>query len=185
MYLQIILIALGLAMDSVAVAIANGINSKKIKLFQSLKISFSFGFFQATMPLLGWILGIGLKNIITEVDHWVAFTLLVLIGIKMIHDVNNKKNKEKVIVLVNNKILLMQSIVTSIDAFIIGMSLAFLKLPVLTSVTIIGIITFLLSFIGVHFGKKLGVILQNKAEIFGGLILIGLGIKILLEHILS
>ncbi len=181
---EIIFIGIGLAMDSFAVSIANGIKATEIKIKYPLKIAFSFGFFQAFMPLIGWLIGTGFKTLISTVDHWVAFILLGIIGAKMIYE-SFKIEEEKMPPLLKNRVLLMQSVSTSIDALIVGTSLAFLNFPIFISVILIGIITFIFSFCGVYVGKKFGSFLESKAEIAGGLILIGIGLKILLNHQLN
>jgi len=181
--IETIFIGIGLAMDAFAVSIANGIKTKKIKIKYPLKIAISFGFFQAFMPLIGWLIGTGFKSLISSVDHWVAFILLGIIGAKMIYE-SFKIEDEKQPSLLKNRVLLIQSVATSIDALIVGTSLAFLNFPIIISVIIIGIITFIFSFCGVYVGKKFGSFLKSKAEIAGGLILIGIGLKILFDHLL-
>lgn len=184
-FLELILIALGLAMDSFAVSIANGIQLKNVRLKHALRISLHFGIFQAVMPIIGWVIGIGLKSLISYIDHWIVFGLLGLIGLHMIYEAFRKKDSNKGTFLLDNKFLIIQSFATSIDAFIVGTSLAFLGFPIISSAIIIGIITFTLSFCGVFIGNRCGTILKNKAEIIGGIILIGIGSKILLEHLLK
>jgi len=180
--IEIILIGIGLAMDAFAVSIANGVKAKSIKIKYPLRIAFSFGIFQAFMPLIGWLIGSNLKAIISSVDHWAAFILLGLIGAKMIYE-SFKIEKEDQPSLLSNKVLLLQSVATSIDALIVGTSLAFLNYPIIISVILIGIITFIFSFCGVYIGKKFGSFLESKAEITGGLILIAIGLKILLSNL--
>jgi manganese efflux pump family protein len=181
--IEIIFIGIGLAMDSFAVSIANGIKVKEIKIKYSLKIALAFGFFQAFMPLVGWLIGSTLKVFISSVDHWIAFILLGLIGIKMIYE-SFKIKDEKQPQLLSNKILVLQSVATSIDALIVGTSLAFLNFPIIISVVLIGLITFMFSFSGVYIGKRFGSFLESKAEIAGGLILIAIGLKILISHLI-
>ena len=178
---EIIFIGIGLAVDAFAVSIANGVKAKSIKIKYPLRIAFSFGIFQAFMPLIGWLIGTNLKVLISSVDHWVAFILLGLIGIKMIYE--SFKIEEDQPLLLSNKVLFLQSIATSIDALIVGTSLAFLNYPIVISVILIGLITFLFSFCGVYIGKKFGSFLESKAEIVGGVILIAIGLKILFDHL--
>lgn len=180
--LEIMLISIGLAMDAFAVSIANGIRSKEIKITYPLRIASSFGLFQALMPLIGWLIGTGFKSLISSVDHWIAFLLLAAIGLKMLYE-SFKIVKEGKNSLLKNKVLFIQSIATSIDALIVGTGLAFLDFPILTSCILIGVITFLFSFTGVYVGRKFGATLESKAEIVGGIILIGIGLKILIEHL--
>lgn len=182
-FLEILLIALGLSMDSFAVSVSNGIRIKSYKFNLALKNALFFAAFQGAMPIIGYTIGLGFKNIITSFDHWIAFGLLALIGVKMIYESVKGDNNKAILNVQNNKILIMQSIATSIDALIVGTSLAFLNFPILTSSLIIGIVTLIFSFFGVVAGKKCGCVLKDKAEIIGGLILITIGIKILLEHL--
>ncbi|OGH41923.1 MAG: hypothetical protein A3H79_03875 [Candidatus Levybacteria bacterium RIFCSPLOWO2_02_FULL_36_8b] len=181
--INIVLIGLGLSMDAFAVSVGNGINIKAEKFKNALKAGVFFGIFQAFMPLIGWSVGINLKSFISSFDHWVAFGLLVLIGLKMIHEsskLNRDKSKNN---LSSIKVLFMLAIVTSLDALIVGVSFAFINIPILTAAIIIGIITFTISFIGVFAGNRFGALFGKKAEIIGGLILILIGTKILLQHL--
>ncbi|MDD5066032.1 MAG: manganese efflux pump MntP family protein [bacterium] len=182
-FLTIMLIAVGLAMDAFAVAITNGFTVKNIKLIDAVRIAFFFGAFQFLMPLLGWLAGLGLKNLILSIDHWIAFGLLVFIGGKMIYEAVIQKNTEKKETCLKLPVLLLLSLATSIDALAVGLSLSLLNISIMYPVIIIGGVTFLISFIGVFIGKKFGYLLGEKMEIFGGIILIGIGIKILIEHI--
>jgi len=170
-------------MDSFSVSIAAGITAKKARLFYALKVAVFFGFFQAFMPLIGWMVGGFARNIITNIDHWIAFFLLSGIGAKMISQ--SFKEKEKgVINFLDNKTLLMLAVATSIDALVVGISFEFIKTPVLTSIIIIGVVTLVLCIFGFLFGGKLGSFVKKRIEILGGLALIGIGLKILLEHLL-
>lgn len=180
--LELLLISISLAVDCFAVSVANGVTSKKIKIQNALKTSFSFGLFQAIMPIIGWFIGSNLKNTISSLGHWVAFVLLSSIGIKMLFEASQKSEENK-ISLSENKTLFLQSIATSIDALIIGTSFALLNFPIFTSAATIGLITFFLSLTGVFIGEKIGNTIDKKAEIAGGLILIGIGLKILITHI--
>lgn len=179
----IIFVAFGLAMDCFAVSIASGFTIKNLKLNHALKIAFSFGLFQAFMPLLGWLAGLSLRDLISEVDHWIAFALLSLIGIKMIYESLKLEANEKEIDPLNNYVLLILSIATSIDALAVGFTFAFLKIVIVTPVIIIGLVTFFLSLVGILIGNRLGHFFERKIEFAGGLILIGIGIKILIEHL--
>ena len=179
---EIIFIAIGLAMDAFAVSICKGLAIKKIKIRNSIIVGTYFGMFQAIMPLIGYMLGNSFRNFVTNIDHWIIFLLLGIIGIKMIVD-SFEENNEKSDSSIELKTMLLLALATSIDALAVGITFSFFKLNIFYVVSIIGIITFLLSAIGVKIGNKFGNKLQNKAEIFGGIILILIGIKILLEHL--
>lgn len=180
---MITLIAFGLAMDSFAVSITSGITIKNLRVFDALKIAMFFGSFQAIMPICGWLAGLSIRHIISGVDHWIAFGLLSLIGCKMIYESIKIESDPKEINPLSLYVLLILSIATSIDALAIGITFAFLKYTILIPITIIGVITFLLSLFGVYVGNKSGRIFKNKFKIIGGLILIGIGIRILIEHL--
>ncbi len=180
--ISIVIIAIGLSMDSFAVSITNGLTIKEINLKKTFIITFSLALFQALMPLLGWFIGTGFKKYITEIDHWIAFLLLSFIGFKMIYE-GIKKNGNSEKSELNFIVLIGQSIATSIDAFAVGISFAFLNSSITIPVIIIGIVTLIISFIGLSLGKFLGMKSGRSAEIFGGLVLIGIGIKVLIEHL--
>lgn len=179
----ICLIGIGLSMDAFAVGITCGLIEKEIKLKFSLKISSFFGFFQFGMVFLGFLLGKELLNFIKDYDHWIAFLILLIIGLKMIIE-SFKVNDDKKIDPENLKTLIIFSIATSIDAFAVGISLSLLKIAILLPSVIIGLITFALSFISVYLGCIFGKIIKKGAEIIGGIILISIGIRILLEHLI-
>lgn len=183
--ITIIFIALGLAMDALAVSIASGAAIRHLTANGALKIAVFFGSFQAVMPLIGWSAGLGLINLISSVDHWIAFAILSFIGCKMIYESRKIGLNEKKTNPLNTSVLLMLSVATSIDALAVGISFAFLKIFIVTPIIVIGIVTFLLSFIGVFIGDKYGHLFENKIEIIGGITLIGIGIKILLEHLIQ
>lgn len=182
-FFTIFFIALGLAMDAFAVSITSGFTIRILKIEYAFKIALFFGFFQAIMPLLGWIAGYSIKDFISAIDHWIAFGLLSFIGIKMIYEASLIKKEEKDLLVLSLYSLLILSIATSIDAFAVGFSLSALSVSILNPAIIIGIITFLLSFFGVYIGNRFGHLFESKIEIAGGLILIGIGFKILIEHI--
>jgi len=177
--IEIILIAIGLAMDAFAVAISKGLSMEK-SYKNALIIGIYFGLFQALMPVIGYFLGFSFDDIVTKIDHFIAFTLLTIMGISMILDSSNKDDLDDKI---NFKTMILLSIATSIDALAIGVTFAFLNVNIVCSVLTIGIITFIISTIGVLIGNKFGNKLKNKAEILGGIVLILTGIKILLEHL--
>lgn len=178
----ILFIALGLSLDCFAVSITSGIAIKNLKINHALKIALFFGLFQAVMPVIGWLAGLGLKGFVSRFDHWVAFCLLSIVGLKIIYEARGI-DSEKVTNPLNIYVLLMLSVATSIDALAIGLTFAFLKISIASPVIIIGTITFLLSFLGIFIGNKIGHFFEEKIEIIAGFILIGIGIKILLEHL--
>lgn len=180
--LTIILIGLGLAMDAFSVSITNGMNIKNVKVSQAAKIALFYGVFQFLMPVIGYYAAGIFKNYIEAVDHWVAFILLLFIGIKMIIEAF-ENGEEKNNGVLSTKVLTLQAIATSIDALAVGISFVALGVPIISSSVVIGIITFVLCFFAVLIGKKVGDLLSGKAEIFGGIILVGIGIKILVEHL--
>ncbi len=169
-------------MDSFAVAIANGLTIRELNAKRILIICFFLSAFQAIMPLIGWFAGMGVEKYVNEIDHWIAFALLSFIGIKMIYEGVKKKNLSK-----DSELLILtlfgQSFATSIDAFAVGISFALLNLSIMTPVLIIGFVTFCFSLMGLFIGKHYGKTLGKSIDIFGGLVLIGIGIKILIEHL--
>ena len=192
-FLDLFFISIGLAMDAFAVSLTNGFIIKDLKLKNALKIGLFFGFFQCIMPVLGWLAGINFSKYIEAFDHWIAFILLGFIGVKMIYEAlhknkndsynNNKIYKDPL----NNKLLLVLALATSIDALAVGVSLAAFgedALDILKAGLIIGVITFVISFAGVFLGKKFGSLFQKQAEIAGGVILILIGVKIFVEHLI-
>jgi putative Mn2+ efflux pump MntP len=182
-HITLLLIALGLSMDAFAVSVTNGIAIQHQRTNHALRIGIFFGSFQALMPLIGWSAGIGLRELISGVDHWVAFSLLCLIGCKMIYESTRIEEQRKKTFSLSLWMLLLLSIATSIDALAGGISFALLNISILTPILVIGMVTFVLSFLGVLFGNKVSHFFEKKVEFTGGLILIGIGIKILLEHL--
>lgn len=180
-FFSIIFLAVGLAMDAFSVSITRGL-TLKWDIKYALIIAIFFGGFQAIMPILGWISGLQLQSFISTFAPWIAFILLLAIGLKMIYEslsdeVNGDAHTFSI------KDILILSIATSIDAFAVGVTFAFLNTAILLPVLIIGIVTFILSFIGVYIGKNVGHFFENKIEILGGLILIAIGFKILFENL--
>lgn len=180
--IEIILLSIGLAMDAFAVAICKGLSMKKMNWKNAIIIAFYFGVFQALMPVFGYFLGTTFENLVTSIDHWLAFILLVAIGGNMIKEAFSRDEEEKDD-RVDFKTMIVLAVATSIDALAIGITFAFLNVNLLLSVSCIGIITFVISLIGVKIGNRFGDKFQNKAELLGGIILIVLGLKILLEHL--
>jgi putative Mn2+ efflux pump MntP len=181
--LTIMLIAVGLAMDAFAVSIANGMTINTHRRRSALLTAAFFGGFQMLMPAIGWLAGLSLESIIREVDHWVAFGLLAFIGAKMIYDGAKKQTNEKTATALKFHSLLILSIATSIDALMVGLSFALLQTAILLPIAVIGIVTFLLSFVGFSFGCGLGRFFGHRIKIVGGLVLIFIGLRILLEHL--
>jgi manganese efflux pump family protein len=184
-FLTIIVIALALAMDAFAVSIITGSTSRKLHIKHALRMALSFGLFQAVMPLLGALAGLKIKNYVANYDHWVAFALLAAVGIKMVYESFKIKTAEEKLDPSNIYILLILSVATSIDAFAVGITISFLDISLALAVSIIGAVTFVLSYLGTVIGKKFGHFFESKIEAIGGLILIGLGLKILLQHLLA
>ena len=180
---SIIFIAFGLAMDAFAVAVASGAAMRELRVKHAFRIASSFGVFQAIMPVVGWLSGLAVRGFIAGIDHWIAFSLLSLIGVKMIYESTKMKPDDSKRKILSIYVLLTLSVATSIDALAIGFGFALLDVSIIAPVLIIGMVTFLLSFAGVYLGRRLGHIFENKIEIVGGLILIGIGIKILIEHL--
>lgn len=174
-------IAFGLAMDAFAVSITSGFTIRRLRVNNALKIAVFFGLFQAIMPLLGWLAGLSLRDFISGIDHWVALGLLSFIGCKMIYESIKRAPDETKINPLNIYVLLILSLTTSIDALAVGVSFAFLKVSIITPIIVIGAITFLLSFLGVFIGNSFGHFFEKKIEIVGGLVLIGIGIKMVVE----
>lgn len=185
-FIELFLIGVGLAMDSFAVSICKGLSMKKFNLKNALIIAFYFGFFQALMPLIGWYVGIGLNQYLINFSYIIAFLLLVLIGSKMIYEAKKEKGNEEHACSKEEKLshkeLLILALSTSIDALAVGFSFALLKTPILKAIVIIGLITFILSVIGVKIGNIYATKYKTKAEILGGIILILIGLKIMIEH---
>jgi putative Mn2+ efflux pump MntP len=179
--ISIVIIAVGLAMDAFAVSITSGITIKRLHINHALKIALFFGLFQAIMPIIGWLAGLSLRDYISAIDHWIAFGLLSFIGCKMIYESITVQSSKKEINPLNVYVLLVLSVATSIDALAVGVSFAFLKVSIVTPVIIIGTVTFMLSYLGVYIGDRIGHFFENKIEIAGGILLIGIGIKILVE----
>lgn len=180
-FLELLIIAVGLSMDAFAVAISKGLSLKRMSYKHAVIVGLYFGIFQALMPLIGYFLGTQFKDRITSIDHWVAFILLSIIGINMIRE--SRGGNEDVDASFSLKNMALLSIATSIDALAIGVTFAFLHVNIIPAVIVIGITTFLFSFIGVKIGNVFGTKFKSKAEFAGGLILIIMGVKILLDHL--
>jgi manganese efflux pump family protein len=183
-FITILFIALALSMDAFAVSIASGVAIKQLRISHSLTIASWFGIFQAVMPLLGWFGGTRLRDALSGADHWVVFGLLMFIGIKMIWEAFKIDPIEKLNPL-DVRVLFSLSLATSLDALAAGVSFALLGIPVITPVLIIGAVTFITSFAGVWIGGKSGNLFGKKMEIAAGIILILIGIKVLVGHLIA
>lgn len=184
--IEIFLIGVGLSMDAFAVAVCKGLNMKKINYLHTVIIALFFGAFQAIMPLLGWFLGKQFEAYITSIDHWIAFILLGIIGGKMVYEAITEKEEEAVADTeekLDIKELFLLAVATSIDALAVGITFAFLKVDITFSICVIGTTTFVLSCVGVAIGNIFGAKYQARAELAGGIILVLIGLKILLEHL--
>ncbi len=182
-FITIIVIAIGLSADSFAVSAVNGFSKHHLRFKDNLLIALSFAFFQALMPFLGWLIGNTFADEIKAADHWIAFILLTFIGLKMIYESIRKDKDKHSSETLSFLTIIAQSLATSIDALIVGISFAFIKVNIFETITIIGIVTLLFSFSGFCTGKKYGKKISKHAEVIGGIILILLGIKILIEHL--
>ena len=182
-FLEILLIGAALSMDAFAVSVCKGLAMKKVKYGHAAVIGLYFGGFQALMPVIGWLGGSYAKNYIEKYDHWIAFGLLLLIGSNMIREALKEEEEEKEGEFrLDHKELLLMAVATSIDALAVGIALAMDDVNIWSAASVIGITTFVLSFIGVSLGGKLGEKFESKAQIAGGIVLICIGIKILAEH---
>ena len=178
----IFLIAFALAVDAFAVSISSGITISRMRIGHALLIACFFGAFQGFMPFIGWHTGQGIKIFAAMWDHWIAFFLLFAVGVRMIYEGCNAKGSEKRYDPLNIHVLFILSIATSIDAFAVGLTLSFIDLSIVFPVLIIGAVTFVMSFVGTYVGSIFGHILEKKLEIAAGLLLIGIGVNILVQH---
>lgn len=181
-FAELFLVAVGLSMDAFAVSVCKGLSAGRVTLRHSLTAGLWFGGFQALMPFLGWLLGVRFQSIITHVDHWVAFVLLGLIGANMIRE-SLSSEEEQVEASFVWRAMLPMAVATSIDALTVGITFAFLNVPILPAVALIGVTTFLLSAVGVRAGGVVGMRGKKRAELLGGAVLILMGLKILVEHL--
>lgn len=180
---SLFLLAVGLSMDAFAVAVCKGLATQKLTLKKACIVGLWFGFFQALMPTIGYLVGFRFQEKITSLDHWIAFVLLVLIGANMVREALSKEEEQANASLAFREMLLL-AVATSIDALAVGVTFAFLPdIPIIPAVTFIGVITFLLSALGMKIGNVFGVRYKSKAELAGGIILILIGSKILIEHL--
>jgi putative Mn2+ efflux pump MntP len=180
---SILIIAIGLGMDAFSVAIGVGAVSRTVSLGPVFRLSIHFGLFQTLMPVAGWFAGMTVAHIIAGYDHWVAFGLLAYVGGKMMMASFRREENVHKTDPTKGWTLILLSVATSIDALAVGLSFAFLKIPILYPSIIIGLVAFGMTMIGMIFGKKLGKVMGKKVEMIGGIILIGIGVKILMEHL--
>jgi putative Mn2+ efflux pump MntP len=182
-FLTILTLGLALSMDAFAVSLTTGFSKKKMSSLNFILMPAFFGFFQAIMPIAGYAIGLSIRDLISSWDHWVAFGLLAFVGIKMIFESFQPEKESETEAAFNLSSLLLLSIATSIDALAVGLSFSFLKSTILIPALMIGIITFLVCLAGIAVGKRFGHLLGKKSDLIGGIVLIGIGIKILLEHL--
>ena len=178
----ILLTGLALSMDAFTVSVSKGMTLKNLTTSLGIKIALSFGIFQGIMPFLGWFLGVSFEKYIVAIDHWIALILLTYLGFNMIKGFFEKDEVEENKSYLTNKELFVLSIATSIDALAVGVTFAFLNIDIIPICVSIGVITFLVCFIGVLIGKKIGSVFKNYAQIVGGIILVLIGLNILNEH---
>ena len=180
-FVELFLIAVGLSMDAFAVSVCKGLSVKKVGVKHAALAGLYFGGFQFLMPVIGYLLGFRFESVIETVDHWVAFVLLAFIGGNMIKESFGKAEE------LNDdfgvKTMLLMAVATSIDALAVGITFAFLEVQILPAAGLIGVTTFLLSFAGIYIGNVFGARYKSKAELAGGIILVLIGVKILLEHL--
>ncbi|WP_423130459.1 manganese efflux pump MntP [Gaoshiqia sp. Z1-71] len=184
-YATVFIIALGLSFDSFAVSVTSGLSLPRIRFFQAVRLAIILAVFQALMPLIGWLLESSVRHLIDPFDHWIGFGLLVVIGGRMIIENLFSKENREIRDPLNLKVAVVLAIATSIDALAVGFSMAILLDDIIPAVIVIGAVTFLASMTGVLIGKKTGPKINKYAEILGGVILVSIGLKILLEHLLA
>lgn len=181
--LTLLVIALGVSADAFAVALAKGLQLRRLRGRDALALAVAFGVFQGVMPLLGWLAGTGFRDAISGIDHWVAFGLLVLIGGRMVwealHPGADDEQRDTGIPLGE---LLLLALATSLDALAVGLSLAFLDVDILSAAAVIGVTTFALTLVGVFVGHRAGARWRTPAEIVGGVVLVLIGVRIVLDH---
>lgn len=180
--IEMIVIGFGLAMDATAVSIGKGLSVKRVELSHVLKVGLWFGGFQALMPIIGYLLATQFASFVVEIDHWIAFGLLLLIGLNMIRE-TLWGEEEAMDSDFGLRTMALMAIATSIDALAVGVSLAFVRANIWVAASVIGVVTFTLSALGLYLGRKIGSRLGSKAGVLGGVVLIIIGVKILIEHL--
>ena len=185
-FVEIFLIGVGLSMDAFAVSVCKGLGMHRVNYAHALVIALFFGVFQGLMPVIGWLVGSAFAVYVTAVDHWIAFALLAFVGGKMLWDAfhdSREEEDETVTHKLNLRELFMLAIATSIDALAVGISFSFLQIDIVAAALIIGCTTFVLSLVGVVVGNRFGARFEKPSQIAGGVVLIAIGLKILLEHL--
>ena len=183
-FITLLLIAIGLSFDTFAVSVSTGLAVCHIRFWQAVRVAIILAVFQGLMPCIGWLLGKQIATFISNYDHWLAFILLAILGAKMIWEsFESDDDSEKECNPLKTSLVVTMAIATSIDALVVGVSFAFLQMNIIWSAIVIGAITFIVAMLGMLFGKKVGNRLGKKMEIIGGLMLIAIGLKILLEHV--
>ncbi len=184
-FLSVLLIAIGLSADSFAVALSGSISMRTLSSLQVFRASLSFGLFQALMPVLGWLAGRTVVDLVAQYDHWVAFILLALVGGRMVWEsFHSGEGRSENADITRGFLLLTLSVATSIDALTVGLTFAFLEVNIILASSIIGVVAFVATTIGFLLGRRVGKLVGRRAEAIGGMVLIGIGIRILLSHIL-
>ena len=180
---SILLLSLGLSVDSFAASVCSGLSIKKIHFLQAVKIAFFLALFQGGMPIIGWFTGWELKDLIKDFDHWIAFILLAGMGAKMIYESITPKEKDCSFNPLNLVVLIGISVATSIDALVVGLSLALIDVVIWLPAIIIGVITFIVSMLGMLLGKKIDSRMSKEFDLLGGIVLMVIGLRILIEHL--
>ncbi len=178
---ELFILAIGLSMDAFAVSVCKGLSVREFRPKHALTVGLYFGGFQALMPLMGYLLGKQFQSLITNIDHWIAFVLLTVIGLNMIKE--SRSGAEELNGSFTPRAMLPLAVATSIDALAVGVTLAFLQVSIIPAVSFIGVITFILSAVGIKIGNVFGAKYKSRAELVGGVVLIIMGLKILLEHL--
>ncbi|MDQ2178629.1 manganese efflux pump MntP family protein [Marinifilum sp. D714] len=182
--ISIFLIATGLSVDSFAASVCSGLAIKGIRFLQAVKIAFFLALFQGGMPVIGWFIGWEINEFIKDFDHWIAFILLAGLGSKMIYESLTQQEEDCSFNPLKLTVLIGISIATSIDALVIGFSMALIDVIIWWPAVIIGVVTFIASMLGMLLGKKIGSQTSKRFEVFGGIVLILIGLRILIEHLL-
>jgi putative Mn2+ efflux pump MntP len=182
-FITLLLIAVGLSFDTFAVSISSGLILSKITFKQATRIGITFALFQASMPVIGWLVGESIKQYAQDFDHWIAFIILGALGAKMIIESRKSNPEERNLNPLDFKVMIGMAVATSIDALIVGFSFALLEVNIFWAAIIIGAITYLVAMLGMLFGKNIGSATGRRMEMLGGILLILLGLKILVEHL--
>lgn len=181
--IELLILAVGLSMDAFAVSVCKGLASGRVTARHTLTAGVWFGGFQALMPLIGWLLGVRFQVFITKIDHWIAFILLVLIGLNMVRESRQEEELSDTDASFTARVMFPLAVATSIDALTVGITFAFLQVQIIPAITLIGLTTFVISAVGVKAGSVVGMRGRARAEMIGGVVLILIGTKILLEHL--